>query len=261
MASDERETLVRLRGAAFGYAGVPVIQRVDFEVREGDFVGILGRNGSGKTTLLRGILDLIPAMKGSVEREGARMGFVPQRETLDAVYPVTVEEVVMMGAYGRLSGWRRVRREEHARVAAAIERVNLSHKRGDLFASLSGGQRQRALIARALVMRPNVLVLDEPTSGVDRPTQELVLDLLTELNEEDRLAIQIVSHQLEMTRTVRDVLWVEDGGVHLGSADEMLQPDHLAELFGVAVQSGHGDASRARRESVSPAPRREEASG
>lgn len=168
--------------------------------------------------------------------DGAVMGYVPQREALDPVFPVTAEEVVQMGAYGRLAGWRGLRAEERELARACLERVDLLQKKDDLFSSLSGGQRQRALIARALMTGPQVLLLDEPTSGVDRPTQELVLELLTRLNDEDELAILIVSHQIAMTRTVREVLWVDEGGVRSGAAEEMLQTEQLDAFFGVPVR-------------------------
>jgi ABC-type Mn2+/Zn2+ transport system ATPase subunit len=225
--------LITLAGASFGYAGRSVVSGVELDVRPGSFIGILGANGSGKTTLLRGILRLLPPLAGSVVVRGS-LGYVPQRERLDPVYPITVEEVVHTGAYGRLSGWRGLGRAERELALDALERVNLVERRRQLFSSLSGGQRQRALIARALVARPDVLVLDEPTSGVDRPSQELVLDLITRLNADENLAVLLVSHQLAMLRTVREVAWVAEGTVRRGTSEEMLRPQALEELFGTS---------------------------
>src|SRR5688572_16393159 len=105
--------LLRTKGAAFGYAETPVVAGVDLAVDAGDFVGIVGPNGAGKTTLFRGLLGLIPPMRGSVERSTRAIGYVPQRETLDPLFPVSAEEVVQMGAYGRLRGLRRLSRELH----------------------------------------------------------------------------------------------------------------------------------------------------
>jgi len=220
-----------VRDAAFGYGDAPVIAGVNLDIRRGAFLGLLGPNGAGKTTLFRGLLGLIAPMRGTVERNASAVGYVPQRESLDAVFPVTVEEVVQMGAYARLRGWRRLAAEDREQALQCLERVDLLHRKKALFSSLSGGQRQRALIARSLMSRPQVLMLDEPTSGVDQPTQELILELLTRLNEEDGLAILIVSHQVAMTRTVREVAWVADGSVRLGKAEEMLRPD-AHDVFG-----------------------------
>src|SRR5690606_35356793 len=159
------------------------------EVRAGDFLGIVGPNGGGKTTLFRGILGLLRPLAGNVEREGARLGYVPQRDSLDPIYPLRVEDVVRMGAYGDLTGMRRVTAERRGAAEAAIERVGLGAKSGVPFAGLSGGERQRALLARALLCRPNVLLLDEPTSGVVRGAQRRILDLLVELNVRDGLSV------------------------------------------------------------------------
>ena len=204
------EPLVTLRDAAFGYGKRPVVAGVSLEVRAGDFLAILGDNGSGKTTLVRGILGLLAPLAGTVTAHTHLLGYVPQRETLDAVFPLTVEEVVQTGAYGRLRGWRALSKAERRGARDALARLRLANRAEVLFSSLSGGQRQRALLARALLMRPRLLLLDEPTSGVDRPTQELVLELLRELNRDEDLAILIVSHQPEMVAG-HDVVRIADG--------------------------------------------------
>ena len=242
LAPEATRPRVRLEGAAFGYGPRPVLEGVDLAIEDGDFVAVLGHNGSGKTTLLRGLLGLVPPLRGRVHLEGVRYGYVPQRETLDAVFPVTVAEVVRMGTLGMHARGR----GSGARLAEAVrrelERVGLEQRAGALFASLSGGQRQRALIARALVARPNLLVLDEPTSGVDAHAAERLLGLLTRLNREERLTVVLVSHQLGMTRSVERVVWVGDGHVQLGSSAEMLAPERLEELFGVPLGAHHAPA-------------------
>jgi manganese/iron transport system ATP-binding protein len=213
--------LLRLEGAAFGYGGAPVIAGVDLAVRAGDFVGIVGPNGAGKTTLFRGMLGLVAPLAGSVVRGHRALGYVPQREALDAIYPLTVREVVELGA-------ARARRAE---AAALLERVGLAGRGSAAFASLSGGQRQRALIARALMVRPELLLLDEPTSGVDRGAVVRILALLRELNAEG-LAVLLVSHQLPLVReAVQSVLLVADGRVRAGAPDELLAPGNLDRLF------------------------------
>jgi ABC-type Mn2+/Zn2+ transport system ATPase subunit len=225
-------TLLGLHGAAFGYEGRSVVSGVDLIVEPGMFLGILGPNGAGKTTLFRGILGLVPPLAGRVERSGVSIGYVPQRETLDPIYPLTVEEVVHMGCYGRLRGWRGLPALERDLACRTLERVGLSGRERATFASLSGGQRQRALIARALMVRPELLLLDEPTSGVDHSAQSAILELLRELNQSDRLAILLVSHQLGLVRdAVQEALWVSDGRVQHGSAQELLTPERLDELF------------------------------
>jgi zinc/manganese transport system ATP-binding protein len=207
--------------------------------RAGRFLGIVGPNGAGKTTLFRGILGLIEPLGGTVEREDVALGYVPQRETLDALYPLTAHEVVEMGAYRRLSKLRLVSRADREASSAMLARVGLAEKSATRFSSLSGGQRQRVLIARALMTRPNVLLLDEPTSGVDRGAQALILELLRELHR-DGLSILLVSHQLALVRdAVDEVLWVAGGVVRRGPPTEMLSAEHLDELF--ATESARED--------------------
>jgi len=225
--------LLVAREAAFGYRRRAVVSHVNLAVSAGDFVGIVGPNGAGKTTLFRGLLGLLPPLAGTVERRTSAIGYVPQRETLDAVFPVTVEEVVQMGAYGKLRGWRRLPHSERERASANLERVGLADRRRAMFSTLSGGQRQRVLIARALMVEPQLLLLDEPTTGVDRAAQARILELLVDLNAERGLAVLLVSHQISMVRdTVQRVLWVADGGAHVGAAAEMLAPANLDRLYG-----------------------------
>ncbi|HVS09318.1 MAG TPA: ATP-binding cassette domain-containing protein [Planctomycetota bacterium] len=221
------QELLRLEGASFGYGADTVVAGVDLVVRAGDFIGIVGPNGSGKTTLFRGMLELIPPLSGRVERHVQAIGYVPQRDALDPIYPLSVREVVEMGAFGGLRGLRRLERKHRERARSLLERVALGAEAASMFTALSGGQRQRVLIARALMVEPKLLLLDEPTSGVDRQVEILILELLQELNREG-LAMLLVSHQLGLLRqSVRQVFLVSDGRVRAGSPDELLQVNSL----------------------------------
>lgn len=234
------DPLIEIRGGSFGYGDDVVLSGVDLRVEPGTLAGIVGPNGSGKTTLLRGLLGLIEPLAGSARRAGVPVGYVPQRESLDPVYPLTVEEVVRMGAYGRLRGLRRVTRADRHAARDSLESVELSQHASALFASLSGGQRQRALIARALLARPRVLVLDEPTNGVDARARETIFALLHRLHRDENLAVLIVSHHVATLREAVDlVYWVSSGRVVAGPPDELLDPTRLDRLFagGSAVES------------------------
>jgi manganese/iron transport system ATP-binding protein len=225
--------LVELQAAAFGYEGRRIVSGVDLRIERGSFLGLVGPNGSGKTTLFRGILGLVPLLAGSRQQSAETVfGYVPQRESLDANYPLSAQEVVEMGAYRRLSPSRSLSRLDRREAAQWLERVGLSSHRYAPFSALSGGQRQRILLARALLVRPSVLLLDEPTSGVDRGAQEKILELLGELHRAG-MAILLVSHELVLVReAVAQVLFVADGRVQPGDPSELRSPERLARLFG-----------------------------
>jgi manganese/iron transport system ATP-binding protein len=225
--------LVRLAAASFGYGRHVVVSGVDLEIGAGRFLGIVGPNGAGKTTLFRGLLGLIAPQAGRCERAPAAVfGYVPQRESLDANYPLRAREVVEMGGYARLTGFGRLGRRDRAEARALLARVGLADECERSFSELSGGQRQRVLLARALLVRPSVLLLDEPTSGVDRGAEERILRLLAELRGEG-LTILICSHAIAMVRdAVEEVLLVADGKVERGEPHAMLSGERLERLFG-----------------------------
>ncbi|MEY2806527.1 MAG: metal ABC transporter ATP-binding protein [Planctomycetia bacterium] len=212
MPHEDSGVLVEARGASFGWASRPVVGPLDLVVRRGDFLAIVGPNGSGKSTLARGLVGLLAPLAGSCVRSTRRVGFVPQREALDPVWPITVEEVVRTGAAGALSGWRGYSKEQRDAVRARMVEVGVDELRAKPFRSLSGGQRQRVLVARALVARPELLVMDEPTSGVDRDAALVLRELLAALVRETGLTLVVVTHQLELVRgAATRVLRVEGG--------------------------------------------------
>jgi ABC-type Mn2+/Zn2+ transport system ATPase subunit len=210
---DEPRPLVSLRGVSVGYSE-PVLQDVILTIRPGDLIGMAGPNGSGKTTLFRAILGLLPILNGSLERNCllSDFGYVPQSTSLDPNFPLTAGEVVEMGSYGRLRPYQRMPVEEKEKTNKSLDQVGLTHLAAKSFFSLSGGQKQRILIARALMVDPKVLILDEPLSGVDQESRSAITELLIKLNREDRLAVFFSSHDLEMVRTVADKILRVDKG-------------------------------------------------
>ena len=209
----ESRPLVSLRDVSLGYSE-PVLRGVDFTIRPGDLIGMAGPNGSGKTTLFRAILGLLPILNGSLERDCllSDFGYVPQSTSLDPNFPLTAGEVVEMGSYGRLRPYQRMPVAEKEKTNKSLDQIGLSHLVAKSFFSLSGGQRQRILIARALMVDPKILILDEPLSGVDQESRTAITELLIKLNRKDRLAIFFSSHDLEMVRAVADkILRVEKG--------------------------------------------------
>jgi ABC-type Mn2+/Zn2+ transport system ATPase subunit len=217
------ETLpvVALRGAAVGYEDAEVLSDINLEIRAGDLIAIAGPNGSGKTTLFRSILGFLPLLRGVLERNCApgEIGYVPQSAALDSVFPVTAREVVAMGAYGRLKPYQGFAAGEKKRLKDSLQQVGLSHLEGRLFFSLSGGQRQRILIARALMVGPKILILDEPLAGCDPESQKAIGDLLVRLSREQQIAVFFSSHDLRMVRHVTNKILRLDGGRLSRAAD------------------------------------------
>ena len=219
--------LLRLRNVSLEYGSRPVLEHVSLEIERGEFVALLGPNGAGKTTLLRGIVGLMPVSQGTLEygfdRATSPLGYVPQRESLDPSFPLTVFEVVLMGTYARLAPWRRVGRAERRRASEALDLVGLGAIAQQRFASLSGGQTQRALIARALAAGPSFLLLDEPTAGVDAEATATIMGVLSRLNRDAGLTVLLVTHQLRMLRGLASgVFWVQDGRVVRRRVEEVM---------------------------------------
>ncbi len=172
------ETLLRVHRCRVGYRGTPVTAPVDLTVAAGECVALLGANGAGKTTLLRAVLGLADVLEGQLQVLGGPVGYVPQRHTGAAGVPATVREVVAAGRLprrGPLTRWRPAqRRQDRRSVAAALGDVGLADLATTPFGLLSGGQQRRALLARALASQPRLLLLDEPTAGVDAASQHLL---------------------------------------------------------------------------------------
>jgi ABC-type Mn2+/Zn2+ transport system ATPase subunit len=225
------ESLLNLQRASFGYGRRAIVSGVDLRVGPGELIGLVGPNGSGKTTLFRGILGLLPALTGRVERPASPMGYVPQKDNLDKIFPLRVDEVVRMGGVHRLRGLRRVRTAERELALECLERVRLVDQTRKPFAELSGGQRQRALIARALMVQSKLLLLDEPTSGIDDAAQGQVVEVLRQLHLEG-VAILIVSHQISLLRELVDrVVWVEGGFAREVSPEVLCDAQRLEGMF------------------------------
>ncbi len=195
-------SVLEVSGLSVRLGGRRVLHDVELSVEAGEFVGLIGPNGAGKTTLLRSILGIVRTESGRISVEGrpaARqrpgIGYVPQRHEFAWDFPITVEETVMTGLVRRIGWLRRPRLADYEAVAEAVSRVEMAHLANRPVGELSGGQRQRVLVARALALRPKLLLLDEPFTGLDMPTQELLLDLFAELAAEDK-AVIMSTHDL-----------------------------------------------------------------
>lgn len=227
--------LLSLRNVSFGYSNQPVVVNVSLDIGEGDFIGLIGPNGAGKSTLLKGLLGLLPALSGDVTKHvplDNHTGYVPQRDSLDPNYPLLVMDVVRMGATAHVPWYVFPDSSVRGQCLRALTKVGMDAFAAHPFSELSGGQRQRVLIARSLVLNPKLLVLDEPTSGVDAAAEDQIMELLARLNEHEQITILIVSHHLHSLRHfVKRVVAVKDGAVSIGDVNTMLSPDHVKDLL------------------------------
>jgi ABC-type Mn2+/Zn2+ transport system ATPase subunit len=232
-------TLLALEDAAVGHGGVPLLAGVDLAVGEGDFLAVVGPNGGGKTTIVRTALGALPLLGGRrAARRPLRVGYVPQREHVDTIWPFRAGEVVRMGRVPLLGPFRRYGAADRAAVRRALARVGLEELHDHAYGELSGGQRQRTLIARALAAEPELLVLDEPTNGMDPAAELATMDLLRELHAAGGLAVVMVSHRLEaVANYARTLAFVdkEQALFRVGPLAEMLRPEALSALYGRAV--------------------------
>jgi ABC-type Mn2+/Zn2+ transport system ATPase subunit len=227
--------LVDLHDVSFGYDGSAVVEKVSLTIARGEFLALLGPNGAGKTTLLRGMLGLIPVLRGRIDygfdRFARPPGYVPQRETLDPIFPLSAFEVVLMGTYAKLRPLWPVGRQQRRLARQCLDQVGLSDHADRPFWALSGGQKQRVLMARALAVDPEIMLLDEPTAGVDHEAEAVITALLARLNRERNMTIVLVSHHLgQIESVVQSVVWVDDGRAEKLPA-ETLRSHELAALF------------------------------
>ncbi len=226
---------LRLEGVTHTFGEQPVLADVDLDVVGGDVLGIVGPSGSGKTTLLRILLGAMEPTQGRVQRRpGLRAGYVPQVETVNWQFPVTVAEVVLMA---RTAGrrWPWPSREERREVAEVLERLGIGSLGHRHIRELSGGQQQRVFIARALLGQPDVLFLDEPTSGVDVRTRHEVLHLLAELHN-DGLAIVLSTHDLNgIAAHLPKLLCLNVRVAGIGAPRDVLTPDVLERVYGAPM--------------------------
>jgi ABC-type Mn2+/Zn2+ transport system ATPase subunit len=228
--------LVSLEGVTVAYGERPVLDAVDLEIRPGDLIGVVGPSGSGKTTLLRALMGSVRPAGGRVaRRDGLAVGYVPQIETVNWHFPVTVEQVVLMArAQGLRPPW--ASRAERAEAHRLLERLGIGDLGSRHILELSGGQQQRVFIARALMRRPELLLLDEPTSGVDLKTRHDVLHLLAELNL-DGLAVVLTTHDLNGVAThLPRLACLNRQLVAIGAPFEVLRPDVLERTYGAPLE-------------------------
>jgi len=234
--------LISLKHVFFRYRTEDVLEDINLDISKGDFVGIIGPNGGGKTTLLKIILGLAKPSSGEVRlydqpihefKQWTNIGYVPQRaDQANVQVPITVEEVVSLGRVAKAGLFRRFSEKDRVAVQAALAQVEMSEHKHRLITELSGGQQQRVFIAKALASEPELLVLDEPTAGVDSESQEEFYQLLSKLAKSN-LTLLIVSHDIDVIlNEVNQVACINKRLVFEGSPKTFVAGRYLEKMYG-----------------------------
>ncbi|KZD02768.1 zinc ABC transporter ATP-binding protein ZnuC [Oceanibaculum pacificum] len=231
-------TLIEVAGLTVRHGGQPVLEHVDLAVRSGEIVCLIGPNGAGKTTLLRAILGLIQADDGTIRRRDAlRIGYMPQRLTIDPTLPITMARFLALGG-----------RSDAAARQQAMREVGIAHLAGRPMQALSGGETQRALLARALLNQPDLLILDEPAQGVDVSGQVELFELIGRIRTERGCGVLMVSHDLHLVMAATDrVVCLNQHICCTGHPEDVSRDPAYLSLFGpraaqvLAVYQHHHD--------------------
>lgn len=234
--------VIDVRDVVVRYGEVLALDGVSLQVDRGKVIGLIGMNGSGKSTLFKSIMGMVRPDRGRVRIDGSDptearkrglIGYVPQSEDVDWAFPVSVRDVVMMGRYGHQGLTRRPRPADHAAVAEALDRVELTEYADRQIGQLSGGQKKRAFVARGIAQGSSLMLLDEPFAGVDKRSEATIVRLLRELADDGRM-ILVSTHDLHALPQLADeaILLLRKVLFH-GPVAEALRPENLALTFGV----------------------------
>ncbi|MBB2948308.1 manganese/iron transport system ATP-binding protein [Actinoplanes lutulentus] len=223
---------LRYTGVSLGYQGKKALIDVEIRLKAGQRLALVGPNGAGKSTLIKSMLGQSEILGGTaIIPPRDVIGYVPQSGDLDPDFPVSVQQVVMMGRYRSLGWWRPVRKADRQAVAEALDQVGLTDKARNRFGTLSGGQRQRVLLARAIVAQPQLLLLDEPFNGVDAVSQDAIVTVLRDLSAAGT-ALVLSTHDLAVARDLADLICLLNGRQFaVGTPGETLTASSLRPVY------------------------------
>jgi zinc transport system ATP-binding protein len=234
--------LIEFCNVTLGYGNKTVLKDLNIAIKEKTFLGLVGANGSGKTTILKGILGLLKPLKGTIKfnKKNLSFGYVPQREVIDEIYPFDVFDIVLMGRYGLISPLHRPGKKDREKVIDSLSCLDIKELASFPYRDLSGGQKQRVLIARALAGDPSILILDEPTNGMDLKSEKHIMDLVKMLHSEKNLTVIFVTHILNLVATYsEEIIIVDEESIKSGETGKILNNDVLSNLYSLDVEVIH----------------------
>lgn len=204
------QEVISMEDVSFSFQQQTVISNLSFAVKERDFIGLIGTNGAGKTTLLKMIVGLLKPTYGTIRlfgenidrfKQWERIGYVPQKNSFNPLFPATVREVVLSGLFGRSKIFKKLTKSDYIKCEDALHAMGIEDLSGKRIGQLSGGQQQRVFLARALINNPSLLILDEPTVGIDTETQESFFHMIKHMHQHHNITFLMVSHDLDMIRS------------------------------------------------------------
>ena len=244
------KTIVQLENISVSLDNKLILKDINLMIKEGHFVAIIGPNGAGKTTLLKVITGLIKPTAGKVKlfgeekfRQYQLIGYVPQLKKVDWNFPITVFDAVLMGRYSNMGFFRKPSAEDKTIVRQCLEKVQLAEYENYQICQLSGGQQQRVFIARAISSKPGLLILDEPTTGIDQSSRDFFYTMIETLKKDFNLTILYVTHELEVIPRLADEVVCLNRTVHIhGKPEAMLADEHFKTFYGAESEwIYHGD--------------------
>lgn len=239
--------IIKVEDLSFAYQGKLILKDIGFVVERGDFLGIIGPNGAGKSTLVKLLLKILTPSKGKIEILGediqsfsqwSKVGYVSQKaNSFNGDFPATVEEIVGASLSAKTGIFKRKTKDHKNRVYEALEKVGMQDYGKKLIGKLSGGQQQRVLIAKVLVTDPDIMLLDEPTVGIDMKSEEAVYCLLAQLNEELGITIIMVTHDIAaITMHANKLICLSENGMRIHDVNNPITDETLSEVYGYNVR-------------------------
>lgn len=228
MSIDHTKNLIQVKNLSYTYGShIPVLQDINLNIHVGDYLGIIGPNGGGKSTLIKLILGLLPEQSGEIISNCKSIAYVGQKATnFDQKFPATVLDIVSMGRYSKTGLFRKLSNDDLEIVNSVIDQVEMGNFKNRLVGDLSGGQQQKVFIARALAERPEIIFLDEPTSGVDQASQAQFYKILKKLNRDMNITLVIISHDVDViTKEVTEIAAINRKLVFYGPSEEFIKEE------------------------------------
>lgn len=242
MNMNAKKNILSVKNLYFGYGPNPVLENVGFDVVEGDYIGLAGPNGAGKTTLIKTILGLVGNFKGTVELFGRdvnkfndwwRVGYLPQRvNAFNPLFPATVEEVIKLGLLSKKSFPKRITKDDEVKVRETLELMGITSIAKKLIGDLSGGQQQRVFLARALVSKPELLIMDEPSTALDPQSRDNFFELVKKLNKDLGITIILITHDTaQIGEFSNKLLYLDKKVIFFGGFDDFCKSQQMNKYF------------------------------